>query len=162
LVGSDRIEFARYSSPEIESILEQRALRGLAREAIGQREIKQIAEASAGDARAAISILRSAARTAQRTGDDRITEAIVSESIPDARQEIHQKNLDRLTPDQRAVYDIIAEAGTIDPSTLYTQYRDTVSNPKTDRTVRNYLSKMVQYDLLIASGTSRDRVYKIK
>jgi len=160
LVGSDRIGFTRYDDHEIVSILQKRAESGLVPNAIGTPEIRQIADASAGDARAAISILRNAARTAQYTNVDCITSAIVTESIPDARNEIIQKNLDRLTPDQRVVYELIEQEGSIDPSSLYRQYRTQVENPKTDRTVRNYLSKMVQYDLILAEGTSHDRVYK--
>ena len=43
---------------------------------------------------------------------------------------------------------------------LYDAYRDRVDDPKTNRTVRNYLTKMTQYDLIVAEGTSRDRTYR--
>jgi len=162
LVGSERLKFTRYTDNEIRSILRKRAECGLLPRAIQERELKMIADVSAGDARAAISILRTAARKAQYEQADEITSDIVADSIPDAKQEIHQKNLDRLTPDQRSVYEIIEkEDGEISPSALYQQYSATVDNPKTDRTVRNYLSKMEQYNLIIAEGTSHDRIYKI-
>ena len=38
-----------------------------------------------------------------------------------------------------------------------TQYKERIDDPKTGRTVRNYLSKMDQYDVIEARGTSRDR-----
>ncbi|WP_253739136.1 Cdc6/Cdc18 family protein [Halohasta salina] len=161
LVGSERLEFSRYSDDELVAILRKRAEAGLVSGAIRTQELETIAEASAGDARAAISILRNAARTAQFEQAERITSSIVSDSIPDARQEIHQKNLDRLTPDQRVVYEIIEEAGEITPSQLYQQYSTEVDDPKTDRTVRNYLSKMTRYNLIAAEGTSHDRRYKL-
>jgi len=161
LVGSERLEFSRYSDDELVAILRKRAEAGLVAGAIRTPELETIAEASAGDARAAISILRNAARKAQFDQAERITESIVTDSIPDARQEIHQKNLDRLTPDQRVVYEIIEEAGEITPSELYQQYSTEVDDPKTDRTVRNYLSKMTRYNLIAAEGTSHDRRYKL-
>jgi len=161
LVGSERLVFNRYDDHELVAILEKRAEQGLVPDSIEKRELERIANASAGDARAAISILRNAARKAQYERSDRITTALVNESIPDAREEMHQQNLDRLTPDQRTVYEIIEEEGSITPSSLYQQYSAKVDNPKTDRTVRNYLSKMVQYNLIIAEGTSHDRVYKL-
>jgi len=161
LVGSERLEFSRYSDDELVAILRKRAEAGLVAGAIRSPELETIAEASAGDARAAISILRNAARTAQFEQTERITESIVSDSIPDARQEMHQKNLDRLTPDQRVVYEIIEEAGEITPSELYQRYSTEVDDPKTDRTVRNYLSKMTRYNLIAAEGTSHDRRYKL-
>ena len=161
LVGSERLTFNRYDDHELVAILKKRAEQGLVPDSIEKRELERIADASAGDARAAISILRNAARKAQYERSDRITTALINESIPDAREEMHQQNLDTLTPDQRAVYEIIEEEGSITPSSLYQQYSAQVANPKTDRTVRNYLSKMVQYNLIIAEGTSHDRVYKL-
>ena len=161
LVGSERLTFNRYDDHELVAILEKRAEQGLVPNSVEKRELKRIADASAGDARAAISILRNVARKAQYERSDRITTALVDESIPDAREEMHQQNLDRLTPDQRAVYEIIEEEGSITPSSLYQQYSAQITNPKTDRTVRNYLSKMVQYNLIVAEGTSHDRVYKL-
>lgn len=161
LVGSERLTFNRYDDDELVAILEKRAEQGLVPNSIAKRELERIADASAGDARAAISILRNAARRAQYERSDRITTALIDDSIPDAREEMHQQNLDRLTPDQRAVYEIIAEEGSITPSSLYQQYSEHVDDPKTDRTVRNYLSKMVQYNLIVAEGTSHDRVYKL-
>ena len=123
--------------------------------------MKHIVEASNGDARAAIGILRNAARKAQYDSVDRITDEIIDTSIPDAREEMHQQNVDRLTPDQRAVYEIIEQEGSVTPSELYQQYSSEVDDPKTDRTVRNYLSKMVQYNLITAEGSSHDRMYKL-
>ena len=161
LVGSERLGFNRYADDELIDILEKRAERGLEPGSIATRQLKQIVEASNGDARAAIGILRNAARKAQYNSVDRITDEIVDSSIPDAREEMHQQNVDRLTPDQRAVYEIIEQEGSVTPSELYQQYSSQVDDPKTDRTVRNYLSKMVQYNLITAEGSSHDRVYKI-
>jgi hypothetical protein len=38
---------------------------------------------------------------------------------------------------------------------------DEIDNPLTKRTVRKHLSKMAQYNLLEAEGTSRDREYSL-
>jgi len=38
---------------------------------------------------------------------------------------------------------------------------DEIDNPRTKRTVRTHLSKMAQYNLLEAEGTSRDREYSL-
>ena len=35
-----------------------------------------------------------------------------------------------------------------------------IDDPKADRTVRNYLSKMDQYDVIQAARTSRDKTYR--
>ncbi|MGM0605020.1 MAG: Cdc6/Cdc18 family protein [Halobacteriota archaeon] len=161
LAGSTRIQFDRYAESELVSIMDHRARWGLTEGAIDPAELRRIADVSAGDARVALGILRNAARTAQYRGRERISASIVDESIPDARRELHRKNLDTLTPDQRAVYDVIDESGPISPGELYDAYRARVDDPRTDRTVRNYLSKMRQYDLIESRGESRDREYDV-
>ena len=79
--------------------------------------------------------------------------------MPRARAERHEKDVDTLTPHQRTLYEIIEEHDEISPSDLYEEYRSRIEEPKTDRTVRNYLSKMAQYDVIKAKGRSRDRTY---
>jgi orc1/cdc6 family replication initiation protein len=159
--GSEHIHFDRYTVEELTAILDARAKRGLEPGAIDRSELQTIADAAAGDARVAISILRSAARQAQRETADRITADLVQSSIPTARSEVRRKALDTLTPHQRTLYKIVEDHGEIEPSALYDAYRERVDDPKTNRTVRNYLQKMAHYDLLVAEGTSRDRTYHL-
>ena len=158
--GCEHIHFDRYGIDELTAILDARAWWGLEAGVIERSELRTIADAAAGDARVAISILRSAARKAQRENAERITAGLVQSAIPTAREEVRRKTLDTLTPDQRALYEIVDDHGEIEPSTLYDAYRDRVDDPKTNRTVRNYLTKMTQYDLIVAEGTSRDRTYR--
>ena len=51
------------------------------------------------------------------------------------------------------------EHGSVGPSEIYERYTEEVDDPRTKRTIRTYLSKMEQYNLLEAEGTSRDREY---
>lgn len=124
-------------------------------------QLYQIADAAAGDARLAIGILRTAASTAQRENHDQITNGILKDAAEDARAQIKQKSLDSLTPHQRVVYDIVRDHGPLGPSEIHQRYTEEVDDPRTKRTVRTYLSKMTQYNLLEAEGTSRDREYSL-
>ena len=133
---------------------------GLEPEAIEQETLRTIADVAAGDARGALSILRSAARHADRERGETITDEIVEAAIPSAQAEVHQKNVDTLTPHQRVLYNCITEHGSLVPAALYDLYRAEVAEPKSDRTVRNYLQKLEQYDLIAIEGTSRDRIYR--
>jgi orc1/cdc6 family replication initiation protein len=160
LRGSERIRFEKYALDQLVAILEARARRGLTEDAVGTAELERIADAAAGDARVGISILRSAARKADRDGDERITAETVEAAIPDAREEVHQRNLENLTRHQKILYDVVEDAGEIEPSAVYERYRERVAEPKSNRTVRNYLQKMAQYDLIEIEGTSRARVYR--
>ncbi|WP_248516349.1 Cdc6/Cdc18 family protein [Salinarchaeum laminariae] len=161
LRGSERVHFDRYGLDALVAIMAQRVDKGLAPDTIDPSFLETIADEAAGDARFALSILRSAAQAADRDGADAITDERIMNAIPQAREAVRQKSLETLTPHQRAIYDIIEEAGTIEPPDLYDAYRDRVDDAKTDRTVRNYLSKMEQYNLIDAEGTSRDRIYQL-
>lgn len=160
LRGGERIRFHRYTTDELVDILRERADRALDRNTVRHHELEDIANASGGDARVAITTLRTAARKADQSHADRITNEIVDCALPEARKEIRQKNLDSLTDHQRVVYDVIKEYGDIAPGDLYHEYRNRVEDPKSDRTVRNYLSKMERYNLVTGEGTTQDRVYQ--
>ena len=160
LTGCEQVRFDRYSADELVAILDARVKAGLEEDVISQDQLATIADAAAGDARVAISILRTAARQAHRNYEPRITDDIIEAAMPEARAERYQKNLDTLTPHQRTLYEIIEEHEEIAPSDLYKEYKERMEDPKTDRTVRNYLSKMAQYDIIQAEGTSRDRTYR--
>jgi Cdc6-like AAA superfamily ATPase len=118
-----------------------------------------IANAAAGDARIGIEILRVAARRATHEGLDSVSDNIIRNAVSEAKSEIRQRNVDRLTSHQQIVYEIISEHDEIAPSDLYAEYRNRADNPKTDRMVRNYLKKMERYNLLRAEGHNRGRTY---
>jgi len=159
LTSSTRVHFDSYHLDELMAILEDRVRWGLESGVIDDDRLVQIADAAAGDARVAIGILRRAAERAQEAGANELTETTISEAIPEARESVRQRNIDQLTPDQRAVYEIIRDSDGLAPKAVYERYRDRVEDPRTMRTVRKYLSKLSHYNLVDASGTSRDRVY---
>jgi len=135
---------------------------GLDEDVITDDQLYRIADAAAGDARLAIGILRTAAGKADRENHERITDDILLDAAEDARAQIKQKSLDSLTPHQRVVYDIVREHGSVGPSEIHERYsQEVVDDPRTKRTIRTYLSKMEQYNLLEAEGTSRDREYSL-
>ena len=155
-----RISFDKYPLDELVSILGARARWGLSEDAIEAQELALIADAAAGDARVAISILRNAARRADQDGRDRITTDVVHEAVPKGRDEVRQKTVEQLTPHQRTLYDILRDEGELAPAELYERYAERVDDPKTKRTVRNYLSKMDHYRLVVAEGKNRARTYR--
>lgn len=83
------------------------------------------------------------------------------EAVPEARAEVHQKSVGQLTPHQRTLYEIVHEHESLAPGTLYDRYAERVAEPKTNRTVRNHLSKLAHYDLIVAEGENRGRTYRI-
>jgi orc1/cdc6 family replication initiation protein len=160
LTSSTRVQFDRYHLGELVAILEDRVEWGLAAGVIEPGALEFIADAAAGDARVAIGILRQAAERAQNTDASRITTDLISEAIPEARESVQQRAVDQLTPDQQVVYEIVRDSDGLAPKAVYERYCDCVEDPRTMRTVRKYLSKLAQYNLVEARGTSRDRVYQ--
>ena len=161
LRASEHVRMDKYRDEQLFDILHARAKWGLEEDSVTDEQLYQIADAAAGDARLAIGILRTAAGTANREQHDRLTDDILSEAAEDARAQIRQKSLESLTPHQRIVYNVVEEAGPIGPSEIHDRYKEQVDEPRTKRTVRSYLSKMEQYNLLTATGTSRDRRYTV-
>ncbi|QLH78346.1 AAA family ATPase [Halosimplex rubrum] len=161
LRSSEHVRMDKYHDEQLYDILSARAKWGLDEDVITDDQLYRIADAAAGDARLAIGILRTAASKADRENRERITDGILLDSAEDARAQIKQKSIDSLTPHQRVVYDVVREHGPLGPSEIHDHYTDEVDDPRTKRTVRSYLSKMAQYNLLEAEGTSRDREYAI-
>jgi len=155
-----RIRFSRYNLKELVAILTDRAQWGLAPGSIGQPELEMIANKAAGDARVAIGILRNATQRAIREDGNEITADVIRKAVPEAKSEIQQQTSDKLTQHQRIVYETITSNGEIGGGELYEKYCQQLSDPKTRRTVRNYVSKLEQYNLVIAEGNTKARVYR--
>ncbi|MGQ3330668.1 Cdc6/Cdc18 family protein [Halorubrum sp. FL23] len=161
LRSSEHVRMDKYHNEQLYDILSARTKWGLENGVITDKQLYQIADAAAGDARLAIGMLRSAASTADRKNHEKIANDILLNAAGDARAQIKQKSLDSLTPHQRVVYDIVRDHGPLGPSEIHDRYTEAVDDPRTKRTVRTYLSKMAQYNLLEAEGTSRDREYSL-
>jgi len=161
LRSSEHVRMDKYHNEQLYDILRARAKWGLGEDVVTDDQLYRIADAAAGDARLAIGILRTAASNADRENHERITDDLLLDAAEDARAQIRQKSLDSLTPHQRVVYNIVREHGPLGPSEIHDHYAEEVDDPRTKRTVRSYLSKMAQYNLLKAEGTSRDREYSL-
>ncbi|KTG07782.1 AAA family ATPase [Haloprofundus marisrubri] len=160
--SSVRIQFERYTLDELVSILSARARWGLVADAVGRQELALIGDAAAGDARVAIGILRNAAHRASREGVDEISVDVVHQSIPDGKDEVRQKTIEQFTEHQQILYNVLVDAGETQPGELYDLYCERVDDPKTRRTIRNYLSKMDHYKLVVSDGNGRNRTYRLR
>lgn len=161
LAGSTRVKFDPYTNDELVSILEDRVRWGLEPGVIHDEQVDHIAEAAAGDARKALGFLRQAAKTAIQANADEITSEHIERAIPEAKTEIRQQSLSKLTRHQRVLYEIIEENDGIAPGNLHEAYAERVADPLTKRMMRNHLSKMQHYNLVTATGATRARKYEI-
>ena len=161
LHASSRIRFEKYELDELVAILEDRVQWGLDEGVLTREQLEWIADAAAGDARVAIGILRSAAREAEQDDAGEITNEIVEAAIPQGRQEVRDKNIDQLTPHQQVLYEIIHENDGVAPNHLYAEYNERVAEPRSERTVRNHLTKLAHYNLIQKHGKGRGRTYSL-
>lgn len=157
--GAQRIPFDRYSEEALVAILDARVQWGLAEDAVEPDVTRRIADVAAGDARAGLSILRNAARKADREGKPAIDVPLVDTVVPASKAEVRQKNVEVLNSHQRVLYDLVDEAGDLGAPEIYERYRAAVDDPRAERTLRSYLKKLEQYNLIAFEGTSRDRRY---
>lgn len=159
LITIPRIHFRKYSDSELVSILEARADAALEPDSIRRDELAVIADAAAGDARVAIGVLRNAAEQASREGLDRITGEVILSVLEIAQQEVRRETMSSLNTHQRALLEILVDSGTLQMGELYPKYCEAVDDPKTDRTVRNYLRKMRHYNLVEIEGKKSQTKY---
>lgn len=154
-----RVRFEGYSHNELVAIVRARADAALESGTVADEHLATIADAAAGNARDAITFLRHAAKEAEWEGADRIRTEHVRTAIPAARDDLRQRSLEKLTDDQRLLYDILREAGELSPGELYDRYRERATHPKTKRSVRSYLNKLEHYNLVEGTGTGPGRRY---
>ncbi len=155
-----RIKFDKYRVDELTSILHDRVQWGLDPDAITDDQLRYIADASGGDARTAIGILRNAAVAASSKSRDGILSEDIYNAVPEAKAEIRQKTIDKLNNDQKTLFEILLSRGELPAGELYQAYTKQAEDPKTRRMVRNYLSKLEYYNLIIADGENRGRSYR--
>lgn len=162
LHSSRRISLNKYGLNELVDILQERVKHGLIEDVVSRQKLELIADIAAGDARYAIRLLGISANEARQQGLKQITREVIKEMTNKARKGTHKENLQKLKEHQRVLYDILKEHGEMDPGEVYAQYQQRVEEPKTDRTVRKYLQKLIDYDLVEAKGEKRGRTYNIK
>ncbi|MFB6190053.1 MAG: Cdc6/Cdc18 family protein [Candidatus Nanohaloarchaea archaeon] len=162
LEGTQEIHFPAYSTEELVDILEDRRDWGLESGAIEASLLHRIANRADGDARVAINSLRIAAEEAESRDLEQIKEEVVESALPEAERQNKSKSLDKLNRHQKVLYDIIKDAGRIEPGELYELYREKVEEPKVERTLRKYLNKMDHYRLIETEGEGRWRKYTVQ
>jgi len=158
-----RIEFESYSVNQLASILEKRVDHLRLDRAVSERQLERVGAVADGDARIAISILRVAVESAREaSGSLDVTDDMIEAAVSEARDALRSEHMERLNDFQRMLYEIVDENEPIAPRDLYDEYSERVEQPKTDRTVRSHLGKLVQYDILESKGASQTKRYLIQ
>lgn len=160
-----RIEFPKYTATQLSAILAKRAEYALRDpSAVDDRQLDWIAERVDGDARKAIRAFREAISHTQDYRSERggfeLRDADLEAALPTAVQALRQKSLDQLHDHQRELYDLLLEEGPLAPGEVYERYGECVEDPRSNRQVRTYLSKMEHYNLVESEGQRQSKRWR--
>lgn len=152
-----QIELGRYGVDELADILESRAELGLPDYAWNRELLERIADDVAGVARRGIQTLRAAAEVAEERDHGSIDDIDVVAGHERAREQIRKSNLDSLPFHHQVLYALVRSSGSagVDAGALHRQYDavvpqvyDDFSRPIGERSRRNKLQKLRDYDLI--------------
>lgn len=155
------IEFGDYEPHEITQILQDRIDCGLNSQSISNELISEIAKSSGGDARASIQILKNAAADAESRGFETITFDHVNTATKCARKYRLSYLLRKLNDHQRTLYELLKQNRVMESGMLFSAYKRLVNETVTDRSYRNYMTKMVELGLARQIGSGRWKKYEI-
>jgi len=149
------IEFKPYSVEDITSILKDRARACLRPGSWDERSLKMIARFSQGDARRALVMLKSAAQSAERDGEDRISLRHVRRGLRAGSLTTKQQALSRLMHQhQRMIYALIEKTPNIHSAELWRRYVDSCrknrQTPVAKRTFSSYLQRLQNLNLIVS------------
>jgi len=156
------IPFERYTERELVSILEKRAEIGVAPGALADSVLETVAQHAGNDARRAISLLYQSLLLARRSGADRVDEQIVIGARDDAERESIRSRLSSLSRDQRRGLEAALEVGPAQSGAIYHGYDERSSDAVSQRTFRSWLSKFVEYKLVVKEGDEHCPIYRVR
>jgi len=142
------MRFPAYLPQELETILRWRAEGGLREQTWTKQDLEGIAQAAAGDARAAIQALRNAAELAKAAGKGRLDLTGLQVQWDRLREARERHALQNLTQDHRIMCAVVSERGQVSSTDLYREYVKRCASlgrkPVALRTSCNYTRKLVQ------------------
>lgn len=163
LASAENIPFPRYSTKEIAEILKDRKEWGLVPGAVKKQQLDKIAECSEGDARVALKVLANSAQKAEEKNLEKIPDSFIESSFSLAVSHTKERPLEKLSPHQKIIVDIVKEKGSVSSGELF-EILEKKSNESgleeiVDRTFRKHMERLVKSGFVSAKGEGRWREY---
>jgi Cdc6-like AAA superfamily ATPase len=156
--SAETIELSSYGHAELVDILEHRVAYGLDG-TVTAPTIADIADRAAGDARVAITLLRQAAKYVD-DGQARTLNTQVVDAVADSAEVALAKTREQsFGVHQKALYEIIREAGSLKAGELHREYEERMDDPRESSTRWRYLDRLEAYGLIETTGTGRGTRY---
>lgn len=157
----ERLEFKAYSVPEMYDILLDRVENAFVPGALSDAVLKIAAMQAQGDVRVGLEILRRAALFAEDEGLNKIGKEHVIRAHKDAATTKTRQILETLNDYQKMLFSIVDEKGVVKSSELWALFNDRTSGNVSERAYRNYMERLVNLKLVVASGDVRWREYSV-
>lgn len=157
----EELEFPQYSTDEIADILMDRVSFAFVPGSVDFTTLKIAAQASEGDARVALDIVRKAGLIAESQGKRKVTVEHVIEAKRSTTQLKVKQILTTLNEDMKLLYKLIEETKSIKSVDLWEKYQTSVAQPMSERAYRKYMQKLVSLRLVKAEGDVRWREYRV-
>lgn len=157
LSGFHKVEFQKYTEQQLVDLMKEQS--GYSRTEISEQDLHRLAEKSGGDARIALqSFKKMDQRIRSSTGKS--LEEDFDTILKDLNKEEGEKM--GLSDHQKVIYKILNEADSdLVAKELYERYRNKVENPRTKRTVRRYIRRLVEADLIEKKGSKSGTTYRV-
>lgn len=155
------VRLGPYSQSALEEIVRARAEVGLTPGAADSATVREIAVRADGDARLAISLLRSAAEKADRDGLSSLTPDLIASATEQAEQSVREQKRGRWGEDRWLLWDIIREYGELSSSELHEAYKSRADDPLSESGRRKHLQSLREYGEIEVEGKTSNRVYRI-
>jgi len=157
----------RYGTADLANILQRRVDHGLRGTPVDRAQLEHIADESAGVARDAIQVLRSAAVLAEERRHERIRDADIADAWSRAERRILKAAIRSVTFHHQVLYEIVRQAGGIAKTEIHDRYTavasdaygEVASEPTTERDRRRKLSKLCDYGLIEETAPNRHGSY---
>lgn len=151
------LEFERYDTNQIITILTERASRALKVGSWKDLLVKLIAELSQGDIRIGLEVLKSAAEYAESEGD-KIGIEHIHKGLRNIKEMQRESELKDLSPHYRLIYNIIQQKPEIQSGELWMSYVDvckkTDQMPVARRTFSAYIARLEDMQLIASQKTN--------
>lgn len=153
------VRFDPYSVDELVSILGDRVGVGVRPDAVDSEILERIADHAAGDAREAIAILYQALLVATERDADRVRPEFVDAAVAPARESIVEDVLASLREDQLQLVETLADVGPARTGQVRSAMLDRFGSAPCERTLRNWFSKLREYEVVRIDQSGRYRRY---
>jgi cell division control protein 6 len=150
------LKFPQYSREELKEILRRRCENAHIEEEESSVS-KLVKHPEVNDPRVGMAVIQ---ETVEMSEGSSLSETDMRHAIKELDRAVEETREEELKEHQKLLLEIIREEDKIRSGDLYEEYREQAEQPKSERTLRNYLGDLDNRGLIEKSGVNRHREYR--